>query len=39
MAEAAIQATPPASGPPSFSYFAMFSNCPFVAALLAFAIT
>jgi uncharacterized protein len=38
MADAAAQATPPASGPPSFSYFAVLSNCPLVAAVLAFAI-
>jgi hypothetical protein len=38
MADAAAQATPAASGPPSFSYFAVLSNCPLVAAVLAFAI-
>jgi uncharacterized protein len=38
MADAAAQPPPPASGPPSFSYFAVFSNCPLVAAVLAFAI-
>jgi hypothetical protein len=26
-----------AAGPPSFSYFAVFSNCPLVAAVLAIA--
>ncbi|GJN39780.1 hypothetical protein PR202_gb28921 [Eleusine coracana subsp. coracana] len=39
MADAAAQPPPPpASGAPSFSYLAVFSNCPLVAAVLAFAI-
>ncbi|GJN12548.1 hypothetical protein PR202_ga30833 [Eleusine coracana subsp. coracana] len=38
MAAAAAQPPPPASGAPSFSYLAVFSNCPLVAAVLAFAI-
>jgi hypothetical protein len=36
MGDAAAQ--PPPSASPSFSYLAVFSNCPLVAAVLAFAI-
>jgi hypothetical protein len=37
-AATAAAAQPPPSASPSFSYLAVFSNCPLVAAVLAFAI-